>query len=214
MSSVFVLLCVSKAWHMSSVQEKLKWTEHSHESSRSIRDELCLFLCTPVLQLNQQWELGQQLLKNISLPTQPSELPLLSQLGANLTLSRGAESNHPVSSSPGSLPHTGSEPAGIQLNESQYVSAPPDALLKPSGMLLLAAWKDGFGPLPGEDMEDRNIRRVTLWITSTCNNRTSQLVLHSEGGLGERFFWSSLTKSVVFINIFFDMFYEHSYLYC
>lgn len=54
MSSVFVLLCVSKARHMSSVQEKLKWTEHSHESSRSIRDELCLFLCTPVLQLNQQ----------------------------------------------------------------------------------------------------------------------------------------------------------------
>lgn len=56
------------AWtarHMSSVQEKLEWTEHRYESSRSIRDELCRCLIpyTPVLHFNQQRELSQQLLK-------------------------------------------------------------------------------------------------------------------------------------------------------
>lgn len=34
----------SSARHLSSVQEKLEWTEHSNEPSRTIRDELYLLL--------------------------------------------------------------------------------------------------------------------------------------------------------------------------
>lgn len=57
----------SPAWHLSSVQEKLEWTEHGNKPSRTIRDELYplllfllrlfIFLYTSVLEFDQQWEL-------------------------------------------------------------------------------------------------------------------------------------------------------------
>lgn len=52
----------SPARHVSSVQEKFKWTEHSNQPSRTIRDELYLFLLlffihTSVIKFSQQWQL-------------------------------------------------------------------------------------------------------------------------------------------------------------
>ena len=66
--TITIFLSFPSAWHLSSVQEKLKWTEHCNKPSRTIRDELYLllllfllllfiFLYPSVLKFDQQWEL-------------------------------------------------------------------------------------------------------------------------------------------------------------